>query len=83
MDKQKGSIVLTIAIIILICGLISGVAVGLYLTKGIPEVDSLAYNLPMETTKVYGKDGTLLQEYGVEKRILVNYSEISPKFLRH
>ncbi len=80
MDKQKGSIVLTIAIIILICGLISGVAVGLYLTKGIPEVDSLAYNLPMETTKVYGKDGTLLQEYGVEKRILVNYSEISPKF---
>ncbi|MCX7830864.1 MAG: transglycosylase domain-containing protein, partial [Acidobacteria bacterium] len=43
-------------------------------------MDSLTYTLPMETTKVYAKDGTLLQEYGAEKRILVPFTEISPSF---
>ncbi len=78
--KEKGSIILSLAIVILVAGVAIGVFVGFYLTRGIPEVDSLAYNLPMETTKVYAKDGTLLQEYGAEKRILVPFTEISPIF---
>lgn len=78
--KEKGSVILSIAIVILVAGVILGVIFGFYLTRGIPEVDSLAYNLPMETTKVYAKDGTLLQEYGAEKRILVPFTEISPSF---
>lgn len=78
--KEKGSIALSIALIILVAGVAIGVFVGYYLTRGIPEVDSLAYNLPMETTKIYAKDGTLLQEYGAEKRILVPFTEISPTF---
>lgn len=78
--KEKGSFALSIALVVLILGLIVGIIFGFYLTRGIPEVDSLAYNLPMETTKVYAKDGTLLQEYGAEKRIIVPFTEISPHF---
>lgn len=80
MVNPKGSFFVTIIFMVLIMGIILGMVGGLYITKGVPEVESLVYNLPMETTKVYAKDGTLLQEYGVEKRILVNYNEISPKF---
>ena len=78
--KEKGSILAAAAAVLLVAGLIAGAVSAFFMTRGIPEVNSLAFSQPMETTKVYAKDGTLLQEYGAEKRILVPYTEISPVF---
>lgn len=78
--KEKGSILVAAAAVLLVAGIIVGAVFAFYITRGIPEVNSLAFSQPMETTKVYAKDGTLLQEYGAEKRILVPYTEISPVF---
>ena len=54
---------------------------GLFLTRTIPEVDSLQFSTPRLMTRIYGRDGQVLQEYGAEKRTLVRYSEISPNFI--
>jgi len=78
--RQRGSIIAAAAAVILIAGIVVGGAFAFFITRGIPEVDSLAFSQPMETTKVYAKDGSLMQEYGAEKRILVPYTEISPLF---
>ncbi len=71
---------LKIALFLMACGIVAGVAAGVYLTRDMPQVDSLQFTVPRLTTKVYGRDGQLIQEYGAEKRILVPYSQISPKF---
>jgi penicillin-binding protein 1A len=78
--KNKGSVLLGAAAVILVIGIIVGAGFAFFITRGIPEVDSLAFNQPMETTKVYASDGSLIQEYGAEKRILVPYTEVSPLF---
>lgn len=80
MAYKKKKFFLIKIIFFITLGLIFGLLSGFVLTKEIPTVDSLAYNLPMETTKIYGSDGSLLQEYGAEKRIIVPFNEISPKF---
>jgi penicillin-binding protein 1A len=64
----------------LAAGLAAGVAGGLYLTRDIPEVDSLQFTTPRIMTRVYDRDGQVIQEYGAEKRTLVRYGEISPNF---
>ena len=65
---------------LLLAGAAAGVGGGVYLTRDIPQVDSLQFTVPRLTTKVYSRDGRLLQEYGAEKRILVPYAQISPRF---
>lgn len=78
--KERGSFLVAAAVVLLAAGVAFGAAFAFFITRGIPEVDSLAFSQPMETTKVYAKDGTLLQEYGAEKRMLVPYTEVSPVF---
>jgi penicillin-binding protein 1A len=69
-----------IALFLMMCGAVAGIAAGVYLTRDMPQVDSLQFTVPRLTTKVYGRDGRLIQEYGAEKRVLVPYTQISPKF---
>ena len=57
-----------------------GCSLGLYLVRNVPEVDSLQFSQPLLTTRIFSKDGEILQEYGAEKRVLVRYAEISPLF---
>lgn len=69
-----------LALWFLAAGLAAGIGGGLYLTRDIPEVDSLQFTTPRIMTRVYGRDGQVIQEYGAEKRTLVHYGEISPNF---
>lgn len=57
-----------------------GISAGLFLTRDIPEVGSLQFSSPRIMTRVYSRDGRVLQEYGAEKRTLVHYADISPNF---
>lgn len=68
------------ALFFLAAGAAAGIAMGVFLTRDIPQVDSLQFTVPLLTTKVYARDGSLLQEYGAEKRVLVPYAQISPNF---
>jgi penicillin-binding protein 1A len=65
----------------LVAGLAVGISAGLFLTRDIPEVDSLQFSTPHVMTRVYSRDGHVIQEYGAEKRTLVHFGEISPNFL--
>lgn len=70
------------ALAFLLVGCAAGVSLGLFLTRSIPEVDSLQFSQPLQTTRIFSKDGEVLQEYGAEKRILIRYADISPNFFR-
>jgi len=72
--------ILRTALFFLAAGAVAGVSLGVYLTRDIPQVDSLQFTVPLLTTKVYARDGSLMQEYGAEKRILAPYAQISPHF---
>lgn len=66
----------------LAAGVVVGVAAGIFLTRSIPEVDGLQFTKPLLTSRIFSKDGEVLQEYGAEKRILVRHGDISPEFFR-
>jgi penicillin-binding protein 1A len=69
-------------LLFLLVGAAAGVSLGLYLTRSIPEVDSLQFTQPLLTSRIFSKDGEVLQEYGSEKRVLVHHGDISPNFFR-
>ncbi len=71
-----------LALWFLAAGVVAGVSVGLFITRDIPEVDSLQFTTPNIMTRIYARDGQVLQEYGQEKRTLVQYSDISPYFFQ-
>ncbi|MEJ2420674.1 MAG: PBP1A family penicillin-binding protein [Acidobacteriota bacterium] len=70
-----------IGIILLLAGFGAGIGLGVFLTRNVPEVDSLQFTVPSLTTRIFSSDGKILQEYGAEKRILVDYQHISPNFI--
>ncbi|MGC8763690.1 MAG: penicillin-binding protein 1A [Acidobacteriota bacterium] len=70
------------SLLLLLAGAAAGMAVGLYLTRDIPEVESLQFVTPRQMTRIYTRDGRILQEYGPEKRVLVHFEEISPNFFK-
>ncbi len=78
--KLKGK-TLRFILVFFIAGSIVGVALGLWLTRNIPEVDSLQFFTPHLMTRIYSRNGMILKEYGVEKRTLVRFSSISPNFI--
>ncbi|MEW6757575.1 MAG: PBP1A family penicillin-binding protein [Acidobacteriota bacterium] len=73
---------LRLALLLLASGLAVGITAGVWLTRDIPEVDSLQFSTPHQMTRVYSRDGKVLQEYGAEKRVLVGFSDISPNFFK-
>lgn len=64
----------------LAAGVAAGITCGLFISRNIPEVDSLQFTTPMLMTRIYSRDGQLIQKYGAEKRTLVQYQDVSPNF---
>lgn len=75
--KFKG---LRFGILFLAAGVAAGISLGLFLTRDVPEVDSLQFTTPRLMTRIYSRDGQVIQRYGAEKRTLVQYGDISPNF---
>ncbi|MDP9103802.1 MAG: transglycosylase domain-containing protein, partial [Pseudomonadota bacterium] len=67
-------------------GVLSLIAVGgfslaiyaAWLFHDLPDASELAEYRPPTSTRVYAWDGTLIGEFGKERRIFVPYSEIPP-----
>jgi len=78
LNKKK----LRVALVFLGVGLALGVTAGLMITRDVPEVESLQFMSPRIMTRIYARDGQVLQEYGSEKRTLVKYADISPYFFQ-
>lgn len=72
---------LKLALWFLLAGVVAGISAGLYVTRNIPEVDSLQFTTPSLMTRIYSRDGQVLQEYGAEKRTLIHFADISPNFI--
>ena len=71
-----------VALLVLVAGITAGIMAGLFITRDVPEVDSLQFASPLIMTRIYARDGQVLQEYGNEKRTLVKYADISPYFFQ-
>ena len=72
---------LRLAVLFLAAGVAAGISLGLFLTRDVPEVDSLQFTTPRLMTRIYSRDAQVIQRYGAEKRTLVQYGDISPNFL--
>jgi len=70
-----------LSLILFLAGVAIGIVLGIWLTRNIPAVDSLQFSTPHLMTRVYSRNGKIINEYGVEKRTLVHFSEISPNFI--
>jgi len=60
-----------------------GVMVGYFLSSmaELPEVSQLQYYRPNIITSIYSEDGTIIQEYAIEKRMVVKYNNIPKYFI--
>lgn len=70
-----------LSLILFLVGAVIGIVIGIWLTRNIPGVDSLQFSTPHLMTRVYSRNGKIINEYGVEKRTLVHFSDISPNFV--
>ena len=77
MPRIKG---IRLTVLFFTAGIVVGISLGLFLTRNIPEVDSLQFTTPHLMTRIYSRDGQVLQEYGAEKRTMVQYADVSPNF---
>ena len=66
-----------------VIGVISGSIFVAYISKKLPDIDSINTYIPAETTKIYAKDGTVLAElHQEENRILIPIEKISPNIIK-
>lgn len=66
-----------------IFGLISASIFVAYISKKLPDIESINTYIPAETTKIYAKDGTVLAElHQEENRILIPIEKISPNIVK-
>ena len=54
----------------------------MYFSHDLPRIESLKDYAPALVTQVYSARGELLAEFSVEKRYLINYSDIAPVFIK-
>jgi penicillin-binding protein 1A len=79
----RGAAVLGVALLALVA--VAGVCVGAYalwLFHDLPNAGDLADYRPPTSTRVYAWDGTLIGEFGKERRIFVPYDQIPPQVVR-
>jgi len=60
-----------------------GVLIGFFLSSlsELPEVSQLQYYRPNVITSIYAENGDTIQEFAIEKRLVVKYSEIPRDFI--
>jgi len=64
---------------------VAGITLAIYsawLFHGLPDASQLAEYRPPTSTRVYAWDGTLIGEFGRERRIFVPYEQIPPQLVR-
>ena len=64
---------------------VAGLTLAIYaawLFHGLPDASQLAEYRPPTSTRVYAWDGTLIGEFGRERRIFVSYDQIPPTLIR-
>ena len=66
-------------IIILISGLLLIFSAFFYFSSGLPDYKKLSNYQPPISSRVYSKDGKLIAEYALEKRLFVPYDSIPTK----
>ncbi|HEV8374796.1 MAG TPA: transglycosylase domain-containing protein, partial [Candidatus Polarisedimenticolia bacterium] len=65
-----------------ILAVLTGSVAGYFLTSDIPEVTRLEDWKPPVVSVLYAADGTPTYQFGGEKRILVDFSQIPPSFIQ-
>ncbi len=68
-------------IIILISGLLLIFSAFFYFSSGLPDYKKLSNYQPPISSRVYSKDGKLIAEYALEKRLFVPYDSIPTKII--
>ena len=68
-------------IIILISGLLLIFSAFFYFSSGLPDYKKLSDYQPPISSRVYSKDGKLIAEYALEKRLFVPYDSIPSKII--
>tara|TARA_Y100000816_G_scaffold158964_1_gene113589 strand:+ start:4559 stop:6910 length:2352 start_codon:yes stop_codon:yes gene_type:complete len=68
-------------IIILISGLLLIFSAFFYFSSGLPDYKKLSNYQPPISSRVYSKDGKLIAEYALEKRLFVPYDSIPSKII--
>ena len=68
-------------IIILISGLLLIFSAFFYFSSGLPDYKKLSNYQPPISSRVYSKDGKLIAEYALEKRLFVPYDSIPSKVI--
>ncbi|MBI5587116.1 MAG: PBP1A family penicillin-binding protein [Deltaproteobacteria bacterium] len=71
---------LKILLVLLAACLVSGTGMYYYFTRGLPPLDSLQDYNPNLVTKVYARDGQLIGEFYIERRVVVPIEKM-PKHL--
>ena len=72
---------LKILIIILISSVLLIFSAFLYFSSGLPDYKKLSNYQPPISSRVYSKDGKLIAEYALEKRLFVPYDSIPSKVI--
>ena len=70
-----------ILIIILISSVLLIFSAFLYFSSGLPDYKKLSNYQPPISSRVYSKDGKLIAEYALEKRLFVPYDSIPSKVI--
>jgi len=67
---------------LVIVGALAIIATVSYFSRDLPDYHSLANYEPAVMTRLYAADGSLMEEYAVERRVFVPLAEIPPKVIQ-
>ncbi|HKQ62690.1 MAG TPA: transglycosylase domain-containing protein, partial [Candidatus Polarisedimenticolaceae bacterium] len=73
---------LLLLVVLLVAAAAGGWALGTFLRLDLPDVRALEDYSPPVMTRVVAADGTLLETFAEQRRILIDYREIPPVFLQ-
>jgi penicillin-binding protein 1A len=77
--KRKTIFFITLIFLALSVGIITGF--GLFYFGDLPKIRALEEYHPYEASRVYSKDGELIAEFYIERRIVIPFSEV-PKYVK-
>ncbi|MBY0355826.1 MAG: penicillin-binding protein 1A [Rickettsiales bacterium] len=79
---QGMAAVFALGMSLLIAGAIFFIALFSYFSRDLPDYHSLANYEPATMTRLYASDGSLLDEYAIERRVFVPLDEIPARVIR-
>lgn len=73
--------VFALGLSVMIVGAIVMIALFSYFSRDLPDYHSLANYEPATMTRLYAADGSLMEEFAIERRVFVPLDEIPPKVI--